>query len=82
MNAACVKEQRSLTLVERGREMARAGEIFFKNRLTILDTRKDYGKERFISAGLSNNPMVFLSSPRGGEQPSIAVKRKANDREQ
>jgi len=55
VKAACVKEQRSLTLVERGLDMARAGEIFFKNRLTILDTRKGYDKERFISAGLLDN---------------------------
>ena len=41
-------EKRILTLAERGLDMARAGEIFFKNRLTTLYTRKGYGEERFI----------------------------------
>lgn len=38
--------KRVMTLAKRGRDMARAGEIFDGDHLTITDDRKDYGEER------------------------------------
>ena len=75
-------EKRILTLAERGLDMARAGEIFLEDHLTILDTRKDYGEERFMSVGFLDNRMVFVAWTRRGDVARITVKRKANDREQ
>ena len=48
-------EKRILTLAARGLDMARAGENFFKNRLTTLDRRNGYGDARLVSVGLIDN---------------------------
>jgi uncharacterized DUF497 family protein len=54
-------EKLILTLAERGLDRTRAGEIFQDDHLTVPDSRKDYGEERFISVLFLDNRMVFLA---------------------
>ena len=75
-------EKRILTLAERGLDMARAGEIFQDDHLTVPDPRKDYGEERFISVGFLDLRLVFLAWTRRGDKIRIISMRKANEREQ
>ena len=74
--------KRTMTLADRGLDMARAGEIFEANHLTIQDERKDYGEDRFISIGLIDGRMVVIAWTHRGEAIRIISMRKANDREQ
>lgn len=51
------------------------------NRLDILDTRFDYGEERFVTYGMvAGRVWVCVHAPRGAVARIISV-RKANDRE-
>ena len=76
----CAKRQ--LTLIHRGLDMARSGEIFDGDVLTIEDRRQDYGEPRFITVGhLDGRMVVTVWTPRAGIRRIISL-RKANDREQ
>jgi uncharacterized DUF497 family protein len=74
--------KRMMTLAERGLDMARAGEVFEKNHLTVQDDRREYGEDRFISIGLIDGRMVVIAWTPRGEAIRIISMRKANDREQ
>ena len=74
--------KRTMTLAERGLDMARAGEIFDANHLTVQDDRKDYGEDRFISIGFLDGRMVLIAWTLRGSAIRIISMRKANDREQ
>lgn len=74
--------KRVMTLAERGLDMARAGELFDEDHLTIIDNRKDYGEDRFMSVGFIDTRMVFIAWTRRCEAVRIISMRKANDREQ
>jgi uncharacterized DUF497 family protein len=75
-------EKRQKTLENRGLDMARAGEIFDGDVLTVADERVDYGEPRFISIGWLDGRMVVLVwTPRDGDRRVISM-RKANEREQ
>lgn len=74
--------KRTMTFAERGLDMARAGEIFDANHLTVQDERKDYGEDRFISIGFLDGRMVLIAWTLRGKAIRIISMRKANDREQ
>ena len=73
--------KRARTLAERGLDMARAGEVFDGDCLTVEDDRVDYGEPRYITIGFVDERMVVLVwTPRGNVHRIISM-RKANDRE-
>ena len=74
--------QRDATLEERGVDMARAGEVFDGDTLTVEDDRQDYGEIRQITIGfLDGRMMVMVWTQRGNARRIISL-RKANEREQ
>ncbi|HZK98520.1 MAG TPA: BrnT family toxin [Caulobacteraceae bacterium] len=74
--------KRAATLERRGLDMARSGEVFDGNVLTIADDRLDYGEPRFITIGRLDGRMVVLVWTPRGEDRRIISMRKANEREQ
>lgn len=74
--------KRQDTLLHRGVDMARAGEILAGVTLTLEDDRKDYGEQRFISIGYLDGRMVVLVWTPRDKAFRIISMRKANDREQ
>jgi len=76
-------EKRERTLVERGLDFARVGEIFARHHFTAEDLRRDYPERRFISVGkLDRRMVVVVWTPKGGVERRIIRGRKANEREQ
>ena len=66
-------KKRRETLLHRGLDLADADEVFAGNTLTVIDDRKDYGEERFITIGLPVERMVVLVwTPRGDARTSSA----------
>lgn len=74
--------KRDATLATRGMDMARAGEIFDGDTLTVEDDREDYGETRFITIGFLDGRMVVMVWTRRGAARRIISLRKANEREQ
>lgn len=74
--------KRHRTWMERGLDMAEAGEVFDNPHQTVEDTRRDYGEKRFQTAGYLNDRLVFVVWTRRGDARRIISMRKANDREQ
>lgn len=75
-----VKQAR--VLAERGLDMARAGEVFSGDTLTVEDDRYDYGETRYITIGFLDGHMVVLVwTPRQRSRRIISM-RRANEREQ
>ena len=73
--------KRQATLLARGLDMARAGEVFEDATLTVSDDRRDYGEKRYISIGFLEGEMVVVVwTPRSGLRRIISL-RKANERE-
>ena len=61
--------------------MGRAGDVFSGDTLTVLDNRRDYGENRFITVGFLDGTMVVLVwTPRIKARRVISM-RKANERE-
>ncbi len=52
--------KRALTLLHRGLDFADAGLVFAGRTVTVRDTRRDYGEERFITAGYMAGRCVVL----------------------
>jgi uncharacterized DUF497 family protein len=74
--------KRQLTLVNRGLDMARGGEVFAGPTQTIADDRMDYGEIRFITIGRLDRRMVVMVRTQRGATRRIISLRKANAREQ
>ncbi|MDE2927571.1 MAG: BrnT family toxin [Acidobacteriota bacterium] len=73
--------KREATLEARGLDMARAGDVFTGDTLTVVDDRRDYGENRFITVGYLDATMVVLVwTPRSKARRIISM-RKANERE-
>lgn len=73
--------KRAKTLTERGLDFRRAREVFATVHLTRADDRRDYGEERFITAGwLDERIVLVVWTPRGRTRRVISM-RKANERE-
>ena len=74
--------KRAKTLEARGLDFADAGLVFMGEVATDQDIRRDYGEDRFVTAGYLNGRMVVLVwTPRGADRRVISL-RKANEREQ
>jgi uncharacterized DUF497 family protein len=74
--------KRSATLAERGLDFADAARMFEGDTVTVLDLRRDYGEERFLTAGFLDGRMVMLVwTPRAGARRIISM-RHAHGREQ
>jgi len=74
--------KRQITLDQRGLDFASALELFEGLHFTAADLRKDYGEQRFISAGtIAGRLCITVWTPRGNTRHIISL-RKANDREQ
>ena len=74
--------KRELTLLHRGLDLVRAGEIFDGPTITVADDRKDYGETRYISVGELDERMVVVVWTLRATTRRIISLRKANDREQ
>ena len=73
--------KRDKTLVERGLDFARAGEVFEGVTVTNSDKRSDYGEPRYATVGrLDERVVVVVWTPRGRARRIISM-RKANERE-
>ena len=59
-----------------------AEQVFDEFHLTLLDSREDYGEQRYITLGaLCSRPVVIVHTPRSNSTRIISM-RKANGREQ
>jgi uncharacterized protein len=73
--------KRAKTLSERGLDFQRAKVVFEGMHLTRVDDRREYGEQRFITAGwLDERIVVIVWTPRARARRIISM-RKANERE-
>ena len=77
-----VRRRQAGSVLERGVDMARAGEIFAGAYLSFPDVRREYGESRFISIGFLDRRMVVVVWTQRAAVRRIISLRKANDREQ
>lgn len=73
--------KRDKTLAERGLDFRRAAELFDGIHLTRADDRRDYGEQRFITAGRLDQRIVIIVWTARGRARRIISMRKANGRE-
>lgn len=68
--------------VKHGVSLAFAADVLAdRNRVDVLDTRFDYGEDRFVTYGWAKGRVwVCVHAPRQGKARVISV-RKANERE-
>jgi uncharacterized protein len=75
------EEKRHTTLEERGLDFADAIKVFESVEIELVDDRRDYGEDRFISFGyVENRPVAVVWTPRGNIRRIISM-RHAHDRE-
>ena len=74
--------KRDRTLRERGLDFAAATDIFAGRHATIADRRREYGEQRYISAGFLEGRMVVLVWTPRGEDRRIISMRHAHDKEE
>ncbi len=69
------RQKRDLTLQERGLDFADAKKVFASRHATLPDDRKDYGEDRFITAGMLDNRLVVIVwTPRGVARRVISMR--------
>jgi uncharacterized DUF497 family protein len=74
--------KRAVTLVERGLDFADAAAVFMGEVATDQDVRRDYGEDRFITAGYLNGRLVVMVwTPRNGARHVISM-RYCHDKEE
>jgi len=74
--------KRAATLEHRGLDFADAGQVFMGDFVTVQDVRRDYGEDRFVSAGYLNGRCVVLVwTPRNGTRRIISM-RHAHENEE
>ena len=73
--------KREATLLHRGLDMARVGEVFEGAYFTLTDDRADYGEIRFVTAGWLDGRLVVLTWTQRGDAIRAISLRKANGRE-
>jgi uncharacterized DUF497 family protein len=74
--------KRAATLLHRGLDFAEAGTVFAGLTITVLDTRRDYGEDRYITAGyLAGRCVVLVWTPRGGARRVISMRHAHADEE-
>jgi uncharacterized protein len=73
--------KRRITLTERGLGFADAELVFAGTHFTHAADRRDFGEDRFITAGfLRERFVVVVWTPRAGGRPIISM-RHGHDRE-
>jgi uncharacterized DUF497 family protein len=73
--------KRQAALSERGLDFTDAKTVFAGLTITVLDTRKDYGEERYQTVGyLAGRMVMVVWTPRDQARHVISM-RKCNDRE-
>ena len=76
------EDKSAANLAERGIDFAFARRIFADpDRLTVPDTRHDYGEDRFLTAGHVEGRMFVAVWTKRGDRIRIISVRKANVRE-
>ena len=82
MNVSFDPVKRATTLRERGLDFADAGLVFAREIATDQDTRRDYGEDRYITAGyLEDRMVVIVWTPRPGARHIISM-RYCHEREE
>lgn len=57
--------------------------VFAGDTITVQDTRRDYGEDRFITAGyLAGRCVVLVWTPRDGTRRIISMRRTHADEEE
>ncbi len=74
-------QKRVQTLLERGLDFARAGEIFSQTINTFQDLRRSYGEPRFITVGFLDGRLTVVVWTQRGSRKRIISMRNANERE-
>lgn len=74
--------KRETTLRERGLDFEDAAEVFAGRVITRLDTRQDYGEDRYQTYGYLRGRMVAVVWTPQGDARRVISMRKANAREQ
>jgi uncharacterized protein len=81
MRITCDPAKRKQTLLDRGLDMRRAGEVFAGPHFTREDARYDYGEPRFVTVGwLDERLVAFVWTPRGAARRIISM-RHCHERE-
>lgn len=74
--------KRDVTLAERGLDFEDAAGVFAGRTMTLPDDRKDYGEERFITAGwLQDRFVVVVWTPRDDGRRIISMRHGHADEE-
>jgi uncharacterized DUF497 family protein len=68
-------------LSERGLNFADASIVFAGPTITVQDTRRDYGEQRFQTVGFLADRMVMVVWTPRNEARHVMSMRKCNDRE-
>jgi len=67
--------KRRKTLEERGLDFADAGKVLAGDQYTRRDDRRDYGEQRFVTAGYLDGRFVVVTwTPRSGDQRIISMR--------
>ena len=74
-------KKRERTLAERELDFEDAVHVFAGTTIDVIDDRRYYGEERWITFGLLNDRLVSVVWTPRGEGRHIISMRKANDRE-
>jgi len=76
MRITCDPAKRKQTLLDRGLDMRRAGEVFAGPHFTRADDRYDYGEPRFVTVGwLDERLVAFVWTSRGAARRIISMRR-------
>jgi len=74
--------KRDLTLMHRGLDFARAGEVFAGETATVVDDRFDYGETRFITAGRLDGRLVVMVWTQRAENRHVISMRHCHAKEE
>jgi hypothetical protein len=74
--------KRDLTLLHRGLDFARAGDVFAGRTASVVDDRRDYGETRLITAGHLDNRLVVMVWTQRGEARHIISMRHCHAEEE
>ena len=75
-------DKRAATLRHRGLDFADSGLVFAGRTITVQDRRRDYGEDRFLTAGhLGGRCVVLVWTPRDGARRIISMRFAHADEE-
>ena len=75
-------DKRAATLRHRGLDFADSGLVFVGRTTTVQDRRRDYGEDRFLTAGhLGGRCVVLVWTPRDGARRIISMRFTHADEE-